>query len=333
MHTNRRLKIALAMSACLALTIPACSSDGVQRVASVGPKGDKGDKGETGKTGPQGEQGPSGPQGAQGPAGPQGPKGDDGNVNLGGAGMLTTGGLIGPNGLGGTGLLANTGDPNNTLPVIAAVETKGGKVVNVVAHKGYKVAAKVDKALPGSMPLAGKVVGVVDATGHALVQTGAGDMYLVDGLTAAPGQLITASIGEAFPLGSPEANPLIGASVLSASGVEGDLLTVGVASDGSLVNLDVAGLANETGGLLDPALDAASPLTDSLGATGVITVSGGADADGDVDVLNGGLLDGALSGDVLLDGEATGGVTDTLGDVLDGQGEDCALVGGIFGSC
>lgn len=340
MYTDKRLKTALALAACFAFALPACSSNGSHRVAAVGPQGPqgpKGDAGNDGAPGPQGEQGPAGPQGPQGPQGepgPQGPKGDDGNFNLGGAGMITTGGLVGPNGLGGTGLLANTGDPDNTLPIIAGVETKTGKLVHVVAHKGYKVARKLDRKLPGSTQIAGRVIGVVHDTGIALIQTGNGEAYLLDGLAAAPGELVTATIGEAFLLGSPEADPLIGASLLSANGQTGDLLTVGVASDGTLINLDAEGLTGAAGGLLNPAVNALNPATDGLGATGVISVSGGADAESGVDLLGGDLLDGALNGETLLDGEVSGTLDETVGDLLGGGEDDCSLVGGLLdGGC
>src|SRR3546814_3879460 len=85
--------------------------------------------------------------------------------------------------------------------------------------------------------LVGTVVGVVKNTGVALVQTGNGQQYLVDGLTAAPGQLVTTTIGKATALGTPGASPLIGASILSPGQQNGSLLTVGVGSGGQLVTL------------------------------------------------------------------------------------------------
>src|SRR3546814_15251211 len=72
------------------------------------------------------------------------------------------------------------------------------------------LANAVDSKLPGDTNLVGTVVGVVKNTGVALVQTGNGQQYLVDGLTAAPGQLVTATIGKATALGTPGASPLIG---------------------------------------------------------------------------------------------------------------------------
>src|SRR3546814_9407273 len=92
------------------------------------------------------------------------------------------------------------------------------------------LASAVDSKLPGDTNLVGTVVGVVKNTGVALVQTGNGQQYLVDGLTAAPGQLVTARIGNATAPGTPGASPLIGASILLPGQHNGSLLTVGVRS-------------------------------------------------------------------------------------------------------
>src|SRR3546814_11640732 len=90
------------------------------------------------------------------------------------------------------------------------------------------LASAVDSKLPGDTNLVGTVVGVVKNTGVALVQTGNGQQYLVDGLTAAPGQLVTATIGKATAPGPPGASPPIGASILSPGQQNGSLLNVGV---------------------------------------------------------------------------------------------------------
>ncbi|MDK2762022.1 MAG: hypothetical protein KYX64_11780, partial [Sphingopyxis sp.] len=182
--------------------------------------------------------------GATGPAGPAG-----GGVALGDAGALAVGGLVGPGGIAGTGLLANTGDPKNVNPVIGGVLVRTGGLVNVIADRGLLLASAVDGRVPGYANLVGTVVGVVKSTGVALVQTGSGQQYLVDGLTAAPGQLITATIGKATALGSPNASPLIGASILSPGQQNGSLLTVGVGSGGQLVTLQPGTGNNLLGGV------------------------------------------------------------------------------------
>ena len=226
----------LVIPACLILA--ACESSGNYRFGSVGatgPAGPVGAAGPQGDAGPAGPQGPAGGTGATGPAGASGMPG--GSLGLGDAGALAVGGLVGPGGLAGTGLLANTGDPANVNPVIGGVLVKSGNLVNVVADRGLLLANAVDSKLPGNQNLVGTVVGVVKNTGEALVQTGNGQQYLVDGLTAAPGQLITATIGKATAIGSPDAAPLIGASILSPGQQAGSLLTVGVGSGGQLVTV------------------------------------------------------------------------------------------------
>lgn len=248
------------LGAGMSLILSACESQGGQRISAVGTAGGS-VQGEPGPQGPQGPQGPEGPQGAQGPQGEAGP---DGNFNLGQAGALAVGGLVGPHGIAGTGLLAGTGDPDSALPVLAGVEVKSGKLVNIVGGKTMKVASVVDKKAPGAAPITGSVVGVVQATGQTLVRTGEGEEYLIDGLTSAPGQLITATIGQAYPLGSPEAQPLIGASLLSPDQQIGSLLTVGIGSDGQLVTLNDPAIGGD--GSLAPLLQSATGLIG--GATG-----------------------------------------------------------------
>ncbi|MDO9369948.1 MAG: hypothetical protein Q7T68_15380 [Sphingopyxis sp.] len=292
----------LLIPACL--TLAACESSGSYRVGSVGPGG---------ATGTAGPAGPAGPTGATGPAGPTGPAGS--GVGLGNAGALAVGGLVGPGGVAGTGLLANTGDPKNVNPVIGGVLVKTGSLVNVVADRGLLLANAVDGKVPGGANLVGTVIGVVKATGVTLVQTGNGQQYLVDGLTAAPGQLITATIGKATALGSPNASPLIGASILSPGQKNGSLLTVGVGSAGQLVTLQpgtggnllggvTGGLGGATGGGTagSPATLVGNVVTSTTGALGQVTggaTSGGSQA--------GNPVTGVVSG-----------VTGTVGTVLGG---------------
>lgn len=291
--------------ACFALA--ACESSGSYRVGSVGA---------TGAVGPAGAPGPAGATGATGPAGPAGPAG--GSLGLGSAGALAVGGLVGPGGVAGTGLLAGTGDPASTNPVIGGVLVKTGGLVNVIADKGLLLASAVDGKVPGNSNLVGTVVGVVKSTGVALVQTGSGQQYLIDGLTAAPGQLVTATIGKATAIGSPTASPLIGASILSPGQQNGSLLTVGVGSAGQLVtlqpgtggNLLGAGTGGLTGGTTGN--PAATPVTL---VSNVVTTATGALAQ-----VGGGVTGGAPGGGTAVD-PVTGlvtGVTGTVGGVLGG---------------
>ena len=353
MFKNHSLKVALALSAFCAFALPACTSHGSQKFSSVGAQGKQGPEG---KQGAQGKQGDPGPQGEQGPSGADGADGADGNFNLGGAGMLATGGLIGPNGVSGTGLLANTGALGSAPAVLAGVQVKSGEIVNIAAHKSMKVAKLVNHALPGTTPVTGAVIGVIVATGQTLVQSGNGEIYLIDGLTAAPGTLITATIGDAFAIGSPEAQSLIGGSIFSVNQVQGDFATLGIGSDGQLTTLDLDGVFD--GGLLDGGLLAGadgplggvlsvpeSGLTDIVDGVlgggspvaGIVPVSGSGDGgllDGgllDGGLLDGGILDDGLLDDGLLDDGLGGVVDDTVDGLLGGGDDDCGLVGGLLG--
>ncbi len=241
MHASVKGLMTVACSTVFLVGLAGCESSGSTRFSSVGAAG------------PQGAQGPQGPAGAQGPAGPQGVAGAPGapgapgsGVGLGPAGNLAVGGLVGPNGVAGTGLLANTGDPNSRIPAVSGVLVAAGGALEGVAGHGTILADRVDSALPGSIPIAGRVVEVVANTGHALVRTGNGQEYLVDGLTAAPGALVNVSVGNARVIGAQGQSPLIGASALSPTQTPGQTLTVGVGSGGQV--LTVAGPGGNSGG-------------------------------------------------------------------------------------
>ncbi len=299
MSQGLRFKRALALSAACAFFATACSSHGTTRVSSLGGAGQTGSSGTQGPAGPQGPAGTQGPVGAQGS---EGPAGADGNVNLGAAGALATGGLIGPNGLAGTGLLANTGDPENSPELLSQGLILTGEKAQLAAGAAFYSASLVDGMLPGGTPIAGTVLGVADATGQTLVQTGNGEIYLIDGLTAAPGDLITATIGGATAIGGGE-DSLLGVSLLSGDQQEGSLLTLGVGSDGELVTLDTAVTGDVVGGVEDTV----------GGVTEVLPVSGDGDLGGVTGPLGGALDD----------------PTGTLEDTVDDGG---GLLGGLLGN-
>lgn len=297
---DRRISLLIALPVCLALG--ACESSGSYRVGAVGPAGP------TGAAGPQGPEGPAGPQGPAGPAGPAG-----GALGLGDAGALAVGGLVGPGGIAGTGLLANTGDPANVNPVIGGVLVKSGGLVNVVADKTLLLANAVDSKLPGGTNLVGTVVGVVKSTGVALVQTGNGQQYLLDGLAAAPGELVTATIGKATAIGSPDASPLIGASILSPGQTNGSLLTVGVGSNGNLVTLQPGGSGNLLGGLGGAVPGTGTPGSGASNLVGTLTSTVGTTVGGVV-----GQAGGQAGGSGTEKGGLVSGVTQGVGGLLGG---------------
>ena len=245
----------LLISGFCALGLAACQSDGDYRVASVGPAGP------TGEQGPPGAQGEQGEQGEQGPPGPQGEQGEPGqNFGLGDAGVIAAGGLVGPNGVAGTGLLANTGDPDSSVPAVSSLLVRTGDSVTTITSGGLQVATLIDDRLAGGTPLTASVVGVVDNIGMTLIEAGSGEQFLVDGLTAAPGTLIDVTLGEAHLIGSPAAEPLLGASILSAQQKQGKLLDVGVLSDNQLVTLRAG--SEETA--LSPLLNVTGKVTGKL---------------------------------------------------------------------
>lgn len=297
----------IVIPACLALA--ACESSGSYRVGSVGSGGATG---AAGPAGPAGATGATGPAGPAGPAGPTGAAG--GGLGLGSTGALAVGGLVGPGGVAGTGLLANTGDPGSVNPVIGGVLVKSGSLVNVVADKGLLLANAIDSKLPGDANLVGTVIGVVKSTGVALVQTGNGQQYLIDGLTAAPGQLVTATIGKATALGSAGASPLIGASILSPGQQSGSLLTVGVGSGGQLVALQPGTGGNLLGGVTGGAPGGSPVGTPVALVSNVVSTTTGA-----LSQVTGGVTGGAPGGNT--GNPVTGvvsGVTGIVGGVLGG---------------
>lgn len=254
--------------------LAACESTGTARIAGIASDGFT----TAAEEGPKGDQGEAGPQGTSEPL-----RKDSDGLGLGDAGVLAIGGLVGAQGIAGTGLLASTGDLSSTNPVISGVLIKSGGLVNVVADKTLLLASAIDSKLPGGKNLVGTVVGVVKATGVALVQTGNGQQYLVDGILAAPGQLINATIGKANVIGSGNVTPLIGASILSPGQSTGSLLTVGVASNGQLITLQPAGTSGgllggvSNGGLVSPvtgllpSLTNGTPTPSANGQPGIVT--------------------------------------------------------------
>ncbi len=293
MSQGLRFKRALALSAACAFFATACSSTGGNRVSSVG---------QPVATGPQGPQGATGTQGATGPQGAAGEDGADGRVNAGQSNLVATGGLIGPNGLGGTGLLANTGDPENGNELISEGLVLTGDAASLAAGSAFFSASLVDSMTPGGTPIVGTVLGVADETGQTLVQTGNGEIYLVDGLLAAPGDLITATIGDTMTIGGGEES-LLGVSLLSGDQQEGSLVTLGASADGELVTLDTAVTGDVVGGVEDTV----------GGVTEVLPVSGDGDLGGVTGPLGGALDD----------------PTGPLEDIVDDGG---GLLGGLLGN-
>ncbi|MXO64586.1 hypothetical protein [Altericroceibacterium endophyticum] len=281
-----------------------------------------------------------------------------------GVDALAAGGLVGEEGVAGTGLLANTGDPENTNPVVSGVLVATGETVTTVADGTSQIATLVDGALPGGeTSIVGRVVSTVDRTGQALVDTGNGQAYLVDGLTAAPGDTVSIALGEAT-IGEPTNDSLIGVSALSnsqpdaslasvgvASGAESDsallgvsalsesqndgqLLTAGVASNGEFLTLESPALqqgesnalSNTVNGVTDTVNDVASGLTQGA--------SSGDGLSNTLDGVTNGLEGAGSGGSGNALGDTVQGVTDGVGNTVEGLtggSSNGGLVGGLLG--
>jgi len=303
----------------LALSLSACESSGTRRIASIGPAGPQGP---AGSQGPAGPQGPSGPQGIAGAAGLPGLDGLPGTDALPGVGpaidALAVGGLVGPDGIAGTGLLANAGDPGNINPTIAGVLVMTGETVKTVSGTTQTLATLVDGVLPGETSITGRVVNVVEKTGQVLVDVGQGKGYLVDGLTAAPGDVVTLALGNHDAVGG-SASPLVGVSVASSLQPNGELLAAGIASTGPAANNGLIGV---------------SALSDNQNQGKFLTL--GVASGGELLTLAPGSGTGAGAGA----GGLVGGVVQTLSGVLTpangggapGLGDAGGLVGGVVGT-
>lgn len=281
-------KLPMTAIALVALAaIAACESNGHTRYASIGtvgaggPSGGNGGDGQDGVDGTNGEtgngyQGPEGPAGPAGPAGPTGPQGEPGgNFTLGDTGLIATGGLVGPSGVGGTGLLANLGDPSTSIPVVSDVSTSGGTIVTALAT-GLNSGLDQSGLPPELANLTGAATQTVANVGEALEAFGTDGAPLVDGVTSAVSPILTASLGQGTLVGDEGDSSLIGLSVLSADQQSGMLAEVGVASGDSLLNVDLSpegDTALEVGALasvdLGPVTGGVNDLLDETGLSDV----------------------------------------------------------------
>ncbi|MFN3610196.1 MAG: hypothetical protein ACK4Y9_14135 [Hyphomonas sp.] len=371
-------KLPMTAIALVALvTAAACESNGHTRYASVGTvgpggssggngqnggdgadgqnggSGTDGQNGSNGLQGPPGMAGPIGPAGPSGPAGPTGPAGPEGapggNFALGDAGLIATGGLIGPSGLGGTGLLANLGDPSGSIPVVSDVSTSAGTIVTS-ATTGIDTALGQANLPTELASVTGAVTATVGNVGGALGAFGTDGAPLVDGLTSSVTPLLTASLGEGTLAGDQDGSPLIGLSVLTTDQQAGTLAEVGVASGGVLLNADLStgtdtalNVGNLVSADLGPVTGGLNHLLNETGLSDVTnmidlgTAEDGllADVTGNVSGLLSG--EGDLSGltapaeDLLSGGGLLAGLSDPVEDLLSGGGHLEDLTGPVEG--
>ncbi|MEG3181021.1 hypothetical protein [Sphingomonas sp. LT1P40] len=243
MLQNKAVWPTLVLASTAMLALSACESSGNYRIASVGSAGGTGGNG--------GDGGPGGTGGAGGTGG--------------------TGGTGGPGGSGGNG--AAGGNLVGNLIVTA------GNTVIGVAGKHNGVASVVNGAVPQSGILTGKVTAILTKTGQTLVQigTGAGGSsgggLILDGAGGKLGALVALDLGAGKVIAAPAGSKaLIGLNVLAQNPNTGKLVTVGAASGGKLVALDLNGSGN---GLLGGVLNKTGGVTGATGATGGSGLLGG----------------------------------------------------------
>ncbi|MEQ9506235.1 MAG: hypothetical protein RLO80_08170 [Hyphomonas sp.] len=306
--------------------LAACNSSGTKRYSSVGQVGQTGTagpQGPAGSQGPAGPQGPAGADGATGATGATGPQGDPGgNFALGDTGMIATGGLVGANGIAGTGLLANLGDSSTTIPGVSPVIAQTGTGVSTLGS-GLDGLLGQANAPAQLTQVTGAVTGTLTNIGGALTDSGSTGAPLVDGLTSSVSPILTAGLGGGTIAGGADSDPLIGVSLLSPDQDAGSLASLGAASNGTLLGVD-----------LSPATDTGVDIG-GLAAVDLGPVTGGLSDVGDLgDLGEGNLLEDGLLSDVtapvgaLLTGASnddsplapvTSGVTGLLGSLGGGS--------------
>ncbi|KDA04180.1 hypothetical protein [Hyphomonas oceanitis] len=284
-------KTTVALGAIIALS--ACNSSGSKRFASVGtttpqavsPKpmptetqepvtgntggtnGTNGNNGGTTGGSGGGTTGGTGEGTMAGPAGPAGPAGEPGEPGqqfaFGDAGMIATGGLVGPDGLAGTGLFANLGDPSTTMPVGSDTSNGMGSVFASL-EEGTNMAMN-DADQTGTLsPAVAPVTQTIGNVGDTLTAFGSTGEPLVDGLTSSVAPILTASVGQATAAGDTSETSALGLSVLSPEQTSGTLGEIGVASNDTLLNVDLA-TSTDTGlAIGDVASVDLGPVTDGL---------------------------------------------------------------------
>lgn len=153
--------------------------------------------------------------------------------------------------------------------------TAGNTVIGV-AGKHDGLAQVVNGKLPAAGIVTGTVTRVLDGTGQTLVNLGEGSGaggLILDGVGGKLGALVAIDLGKGQVIAAPEGSkPLIGLNVLAQNPGTGSLATVGAATGGKLVALDVNGtlgsaglLGGATGGLAGTTKGAVQTTTGTVG--------------------------------------------------------------------
>ncbi len=241
------------------------------------------------------------------------------------------------NSASGRGILGSSGLP---LDRSAILVTAGNAVLDV-ADRADAVRGPLSGNVPNSAPITGTVTQVLASTGQALVRSGDGSSYLVDGLRAAAGSAVTIGAGQATLVGGPGSNPLIGVNVLTPGQTSGTAATLNAATGGNLLGATVpstgalagtpGAVADATGGLVNataggsqllggaPATVGASVLSPTQATGSVLTA--GVGSGGQAVTLNGTSVASPATGGGLLGGTgAVGGITNSVGGITGSTG-------------
>lgn len=217
---------ALVLASTAALALAACESSGNYRVGWVGdnppPTSSSSSGGSSSSSSSGGSSSSSG--GSSG-----------GSSSSSGGSSSSSGGSSG----GTSGLVGNL------------IVTAGNTVIGV-AGKHDQLAQVVNGKLPVAGIVTGTVTRVLDRTGQTLVNLGEGSGtggLILDGVGGKLGALVAIDLGKGKVIAAPEGSkPLIGLNVLAQNPGTGSLATVGAASGGKLLALDVNGALGSSGG-------------------------------------------------------------------------------------
>ena len=142
-------------------------------------------------------------------------------------GALPIGSIPGSGGVGGTGLLANVGTAGQTSPLAPVLVTAGNAALGLDGPL-TGLTNTVNGAAPALAPVTNSLTQTVSNLGNALNGAATGQTPLVDGVTQSVSPVVTVALGDANLLGGK------GPSLINLG------LGAGAASDGTLVNLNLA---------------------------------------------------------------------------------------------
>ncbi len=307
--------VKLLVGSSLALSLAACESSGGIRSAGVGSASSR-------NAAPADETASTDTSG-----------GASGSASGGGAAGSASSGTQGSSGIG---------TPIDRSPVLV---TAGNALLDATG-RGNAARGPLNENAPNSAPVTGTVTQLLASTGQALVRSGDGSSYLVDGLRAAPGSAVTIGAGAGTLVGGPGSNPLLGVNVLNPTPTSGSLATLNGGTNGNLLSANVpangalattpGAASGATGGLINanangsqvlgsgPSTIGASVLSPTQTSGSVLTA--GAGSGGQAATLNGTTVASPAAGNGLLGGTGNLG-TGNLGNLAGSTGGSAGATG------